>query len=143
MKKKIFLAVIVLLFLSCESKFDKTVKCLKSNIWVLDSQQKFTSANPIKIFEGTEKKIHRFTENSIYVYDSDGNFENIFSYEKINDKDDLKIIVKNLFSHNKEEYAVIAGGNILVLIGGELGGLMKVDFRSLKDENLKNNINKK
>mgnify|MGYP001009152390 CR=1 FL=1 len=138
--KKILVLIFTILTLSCESKFDKSIKSLKSNIWILDKEQEFTSGNPIKIFEGAEKKIHIFTDSNIYVYDSNGNIENIFSYEKSNDKGSLKIKVENLLSHNNVEFTVIVNDFMLVLIGGETGNLKKIDFNVLSNEALKNKI---
>jgi len=141
MKKVLLLAVMAILISSCESKFDKSVKALSKGIWITSSQKNLNSGNYVpKLFKESEKKIHKFSDNKIYVYNSNGNFENVFGYEKTNDNGKLKIAVKNLFSYNKEEYTVIVNDFMLVLIGGNEGSLNQIDFKLLRNDKLKSKL---
>jgi len=141
MKKTFFFIIASLLLISCESKYEKTVKALESNIWITDYQKDYNSPDQnIKKFEGKDIKIHQFTDNSIYIYDAEGNPETIFSYKKVNDKGTLKITVENLFSYNKEQYTVIANDFMLDLLGGKEGEFNQVNFNLLTDEKIKKKI---
>ena len=113
---------------------------MMSGVWVLSQQQSYMPSNKVLKYNGADRKIHRFTDNSVYVYSSTGELENVFSYEKINDNGSLKISVENVFSHGIATYSVVATDFSLALIGVKDGEVNQYDFEPLKDVQLKNKI---
>ena len=132
MKKLILCTLFVLLLASCESKYEKSVRDLESNIWIIDDQKLNNSITT----DIVDKNIHRFTDGDIYVYDLLGNPLNVFEYEKVDDNGNLKIIVENIYSHKKQRFSVVVSDFQLVMINTEDGNLTQTNYHLLKDSTI-------
>lgn len=133
MKKLVFLFVTISLF-SCESKFDKSVRILEENLWISDYEKDvfyYNSDSKVSNFSG--KIIYYFSGNNIYLFDLNGNPKEIFGYEKINDNGHLKLIIKNIYSYEKENFIVAVSDNFVLMLTYRNGKRIQQNYHLLRD----------
>lgn len=143
MKKILFIIFITTLTVSCKSNYEKTLSALKSQYWMIEYQEEMDSYGKIvkKKFENDEITIHKFNENTVSVYNYEGELENIFSYSTEKFKNDVIITVSNMFSGKDQKFKVIASDDMCVLLGRD-GKLKTVQFWNVYDKNILEKLKK-
>ncbi|MBP1637266.1 MAG: hypothetical protein H6Q18_55 [Bacteroidetes bacterium] len=139
MKKTVFIFFSVLLLCSCESKYEKGINDLKSQLWVLTSITDYSDKNITKEIDITKKTISKYTDNLIYVYNYKGELQNIYNYKTEYQNGKIIIIIENSFSYKQEKYTVIVNKSILNFIGGE-NSLQQTVYYPLRDQKILNKI---
>jgi antitoxin component YwqK of YwqJK toxin-antitoxin module len=134
MKKLLCATLLCLCVVACKSKYEKTKEALLANDWMEYSLKEYY---PSKEYD-VNGQIHRFSPDGlVYIYDSDGSFDRIFSYELRNEKN-IKLVVNSLlFSNKEEEYtALVYEADMYLIKGGTV-----MEFKAVKDSALKARLN--